>query len=359
MIKANKGEWSELYTLFKVLGEKKIYAADGDLNKLQEYYPVLKVLRDELNRHIEYTLDKDVVILTEDGTEFLRLDVSSFLQHAEMLFKEISSHKNSAFDIPSLDGFMKKIHCEKVKAKSDDKADIHIVIHDYHTGAEPNLGFSIKSEVGSNPTLFNASMATTFEYRVVGDGMSDELMESINSIDCKSKVRERVKAIYDAGCSLEWDNIPNSVFMNNLVMICDSEPQILAWLLADCFAQNDMDIERGVERISEVNPLNYNQAEGHDFYGYRIKTFFTAIALGMVPATAWDGKYDATGGYLVVKEDGDVVCFHIYDRNRLEDYLFKNTKFETPSSSRYNFAKIYKKEDGYYYFNLVMQIRFK
>ena len=47
-ITANKGEWSELYVLFKLLGEKKIHAGDGQLNKLKEYYPVLNVIRDEL-----------------------------------------------------------------------------------------------------------------------------------------------------------------------------------------------------------------------------------------------------------------------------------------------------------------------
>ena len=85
-------------------------------------------------------------------------------------------------------------------------------------------------------------------------------------------------------------------------------------------------------------------------------------ALGMLPATPWGGKYEATGGYLVVKEDGDIVCFHIYDRNLLEDYLFYNTRFETPSSStkkQHNFGKIYKGEDGNLYFNLNLQIRFK
>ena len=27
---ANKGEWSEIYVLFKLLGEKKVFAGDGD-----------------------------------------------------------------------------------------------------------------------------------------------------------------------------------------------------------------------------------------------------------------------------------------------------------------------------------------
>ena len=45
---ANKGEWSELYVLLKLLGEKKLYAGDGELNRIGNlFYPILKVLRNE------------------------------------------------------------------------------------------------------------------------------------------------------------------------------------------------------------------------------------------------------------------------------------------------------------------------
>ncbi len=33
----NKGEWGEIYTLLKLLGEGKVYAGDRDLNKNSEF----------------------------------------------------------------------------------------------------------------------------------------------------------------------------------------------------------------------------------------------------------------------------------------------------------------------------------
>jgi type II restriction enzyme len=78
----------------------------------------------------------------------------------------------------------------------------------------------------------------------------------------------------------------------------------------------------------------------------------------MMPTSVWSGIYDATGGYLIVKEDGDVLCYHIYNRNAFEDYLYKNTKFETASSTRHDFGKIYENADKLY-FKLNLQIRFK
>ena len=35
MLTGNKGEWSEIYALFKLLGEKTIFAGDADLNKIE------------------------------------------------------------------------------------------------------------------------------------------------------------------------------------------------------------------------------------------------------------------------------------------------------------------------------------
>ena len=83
-----------------------------------------------------------------------------------------------------------------------------------------------------------------------------------------------------------------------------------------------------------------------------------AFALGMTPSKAWQGKFNANGGLIVVKEDGDIVCYHFFDRNDLEDYLFYNTRFETPSTSRHNFGSIYE-ENGEFFMKLNLQVRFK
>ena len=355
-ITANKGEWSELYVLFKILGEKKIHAGDGQLNKLKEFYPVLNVIRDELERHMEYAVERDIVIITEDGNEVTRITTSDFLELSKKMFAEIQGG-SGAFSIPSINDFLKTIHCQKVKAKSQDKADIHIVIHDYHTGMQPNLGFSIKSDAGSKPTLLNASTPTTFVYEIEGDTFNDKMMDEINAIGGNRKIQDRVIAIFESGASLNYFKMESCIFENNLRMLDSFLPEIISYLLADSYANRNMNINQAVERIREINPLDYNQQCGHDYYGYKIKSLMVSTALGMLPATPWNGKYEATGGYIVVKGDGDVVCFHLYDRNLLEDYLFYNTKFETPTGGRYNLGNVYKVSDKYY-FNLVLQIRF-
>ena len=213
------------------------------------------------------------------------------------------------------------------------------------------------SDTDITHTLLNASGATTFIYEVSGGHIDDNVINSINSINGAGCVMRRVKAIQQIGAELKFSFVSNPIFDNNLRMIDSNLPEIIGWMLADCYAQKNMNIKEAAERISQVNPLNYNLSQGHDHYGYKIKSLMVATALGMLPSKVWSGRYEATGGYLVVKSDGDVICFHLYDRNLLEDYLFNSTKFETPSKSRYNMGKVYRNGDKNY-FNLVLQIRF-
>ena len=93
-----------------------------------------------------------------------------------------------------------------------------------------------------------------------------------------------------------------------------------------------------------------------------MKKLLLASALGMTPAKEWNGRFDANGGYLVVRKDGEIVCYHFYNQNDVEDYLYNNTRLDRASRDRYNYGVIYKKEEeGKYNFliNLNLQIRFK
>lgn len=356
---ANKGEWSEIYALFKLLGEKRVYAGDGNLNKIEDlFYPILKILREEQEGSYEYSLQDDIVVVSEDGYELLRKNVSEFLDKAAILIKTIRQSKG-AFNIPDIEQFMSEIHCNKIKAKSKDKTDITIVIHDLRTGMTPKLGFSIKSEVGSDPTLFNAGKTTNFTYAIEGHEFTDEEMAKINAIDTKKKIIDRVAVIHNVGGKFVFKKIDDIICNNNLVLIDSSMPNILSEILLEAYQGENKNIRELTEIIVKRNPLNYNMEYNQKYYEHKIKNFLVASALGMVPHTPWNGHYEANGGYLVVKDDGEVLCYHFYDRNLFEDYLYNNTKLESPSQSRYKFAELYREKNSNFYFKLNLQVRFK
>ena len=231
----NKGEWSEIYTLLKLLGEGKVYAGDQNLNRIQDlFYPIIMILRQEKKGDFNYKMhEQDVVIQTPEGEELLRISASVFLTEAENLLKAINEN-DGAFSIPQTEAFMNNIYCHSLKAKSVDKTYIRIILHDHRTKINSEMGFSIKSQLGGDSTLLNASKATNFNFKIHGTALSDEDIVYINSLNPKrNKVIDRVNAIKRKGCKLVFDKVDNQIFRNNLIMLDGDLPNIIANLLLE------------------------------------------------------------------------------------------------------------------------------
>lgn len=355
MITGNKGEWSEIYTLFKLLGDGKVHAGDAEMNKLDLYYPILDVIRQEsCLKEYKPDTEKNIVIVLEDGTEMARFPMQRFRDESKALLLEIGKASDRAFSVEQAENFMTEIGCEKLKAKSQDKADIHIVIHDLRTHMKPNLGFSIKSQLGHASTLLNAGMTTNIRFRVEG-GINADLAKTINEIPGHL---ERMKTLYDFGFSLRYDDVEHPTFRNNLLFIDSNLPNFIGRCLIEDSLEKSTDIRNIVTKVSEENPFGYSGSNVLMYYEHKMKQLLLASALGMTPAKEWNGRYDANGGYLVVKDDGEIVCYHFYNQNDVEDYLYNNTKFDRPSRDRYKYGSVYEM-DGEFFFDLNLQIRFK
>lgn len=359
-IKGNIGEWSEIYTLFKVLGDKALYAGDESLERISEViYPVIKVLRTESNGSFEYCINDDIVFVTSRDELLLRIKVSKFTHQAGIVFEKIMANKlipnNTTFEIPEIEEFMREIKSVSLKASSSQKTDITIKVHDTKTNQQPILGFSIKSQLGSPSTLLNAGKTTNFTYKV--KGLNSIQLKDINNINGKNKIINRVKKIIELDGEFVFERVDKQEFSNNLILIDSSLPQILSNMLISFYSSNHSTIKDLVDDIEVSNPLVFDSSLGHKFYTYKIKKMLTDIALGLMPSKVWSGTYDATGGYLVVKENGQILCYHIYNRNDFENYLFFNTKLETASTSRYDFGELYEENENMY-FKLNLQIRF-
>lgn len=356
MITGNKGEWSEIYALFKILGDKNLFAGDADLNRIENlFYPIIKIIRHEIDGNYEYEIKNDIVIVS-GGRELLHVPVATFSKQALNLLTKIRTSTGS-FGIIEIESFMNSIYCNTLKAKSTAKSDIKIVIHDKRVNQSAELGFSIKSQLGGDSTLLNAGKTTNFVFKIDGFNGNYSDVTRINAIDTRSKIKDRITEIRKLGGELNFIALEQDVFKNNLVLIDSLLPNILAEVMKQFFASHLSTICALTEEISSKNPLGYDTQFSHSFYEYKIKRFLTDVALGMMPSKVWGGLYDATGGYLIVKEDGEILCYHIYNRNQFEDYLFHNTKLETASSSRHDFGKIFSEGDTLY-FKLNLQIRF-
>ncbi len=186
---------------------------------------------------------------------------------------------------------------------------------------------------------------------------SNEIVKKSNSILNKFPIYNSIRNLLREDIKFKFHGIENKIFNNNLVLIDSKMPQILAEMVKLFYSSNISRVSDLVHEIRKMNPANYDLTDNHKFYEYKIKHFLTDIAVGMMPGSVWDGKYDSTGGYLIVKESGDIIAYHLYNKNEFENYLFHNTKFDTPSSSRHDFGYIYT-ENNKYFIKLNFQIRF-
>ena len=360
MLTGNKGEWSEIYALFKLLGDTQLFAGDANLKKVETlFYPIIQIIRKESKGDITYKLDSNLVIVS-GGKKELKISTEIFASQAANLLKKIQNSTGASFSIPEVEAFMLSINCHSIAEKSTSKSDIRIVIHDKRINQAAELGFSIKSQLGGDSTLFNSNKRkTNFIYKISNLDIDIAEIKRINAIEPKSgKIKKRIEEVTSLGGKLVFHAVEGDVLKNNLVLIDSMLPSLLAEIILDYFSTGFSSFKDLTQLISTRNPLNYDTQHAHNFYEYKVKRFLTDSALGMTGSKVWMGVYDVTGGYLIVKSDGDVLCYHIYNRNQFEDYLFLNTKLDTPSSTRHEFGTVYKKNEEFF-FALNLQVRFK
>lgn len=359
-IKGNKGEWSEFYAFIKILTDKSIFAADENLERMQDkFFTVLKIIREEAKtgrKIYDIAVDKNqIAIFDIENKKIGTADQDKIKKSVSKIFAKMKEGGDAAFSISLADQMMKELSCTQIKASCGNKADLILVIHDRISPTFPELGFSIKSMLGSPSTLLNASGATNFVYSV--ENLESDKTKEINDIQGHSKLRDRAKIIYGNKGKLVFCEVENENFKKNLGMIDTALPEILAELLKIYYDGKGGSMSELVEVLSRNEELNKKYGLDKSAYEFKIKNFLVAVALGMTPNKIWDGFTKAHGGYIIVKEDGELVCYHLYNRDEFQNYLFKNTKLETPSTTRHKFGDIYR-ESGKNRIKLNLQIRF-
>ena len=94
MFEGNKWEWSEVYALLRILEDGKIYAADSELNKLEDvYFPIIKIIREETKGEIkEYTAVENISIYI-NGAKVKELPATEFESESVNLLNENNSKR--------------------------------------------------------------------------------------------------------------------------------------------------------------------------------------------------------------------------------------------------------------------------
>jgi len=342
MLKGNKGDWSELYVFAKLLSEGKLFQSDINLNRDENnYYEVVKAYREEGKSSLEFERNENILLYSiSDGTRNLIGDFSiAYLKEiSEKIYSGIINGSGKSFEIPTIEDFIANSKIQKLTAKVTSKSDIKLRIYDHRLAKEADLGFSIKSLLGEDSTLFNTGIGNNFIYGIKTNKTISipEFNESTYKPEGKiSKLTFRLqKLINDYSAEIKFKGIQSSQLWRNLKMVDGDLPAIIAFCLLYRWIDRTTVLSELVTLLENRDPLNFYNGEQSEqkLYDYKVKKFLAECAMGMTSEKPWQGIYDATGGVIICKQDGNIVCFHIYDFNLFREYLLNNTKLEQPST---------------------------
>lgn len=352
----NIGEWSEPYVFLRLAADGYIPNADQDMHpSMTEKLYIREVARDDVWVKVDNPLSFIRMAAYPHGGVARTCSVSEISARADRLLSIIKNATGKISD-GEFGSFLDSLGFRQLKNPVSretraQKKDIVLKIEDSRFGY-PSLGFSVKSHLGGAPTLLNASEATNIVYKV--EGLNNEDVWRINSIDTRTKIQDRCAEIKRLGGVVSFDRFSSGRFEENLSIIDGDMPQIIAEIVLRHYLENEYSVDNLLSYVSALPRFSRRQI---DFCKLKYKRFLRACALGLKPADEWHDTDDATGGYITVLSDGGMMVFYIYDRALFDEYLFKNTKFERASTTRHGYMSLYTL-DGKVYVKLNLQIRF-
>ena len=408
----NKGEWAELYVFLRLLGTGVLHAADSGLNrKADSFLDVVKIVRraPDGDGVLEYIVhpDSQTVEVRQEGIvaadackEHASLDepcsqdacscrddgqggrglsstcvsMEACERVARVLFEHLASHEKGAKTMHApaeVCDFAEGVGVSNPKAQSvanrrdafGGKADIVMETCDGRNGLTNRMGFSVKSQFASPATLFNAGPSAPLLYWVAH--CDDASMDEFNALRDARGNRgwfSCCQPFFAAhGLRVSFARARNAgSFERNLLFVREGMLEIIAACVRERFIRGaaSADVADVTALVAEQNPMRYPPAIAAAIYEKAMKDFLYAAFSGMSATKPWDGIEQVNGGYIVVKPDGDVLCYHANDREEFREYLFRNTAFEYVSAKKYGWSLI-EKSDGEYLLPVNFSIRFK
>ncbi len=338
----NRGEWTEAYVFLRLLGEGRIYGASADLVKDEKtYIDIINIIRAEPNAYARFErfVEDEVALVKAFDNEdvvFKIITAPELNEKASFLYNEIMSAPGGKrkLKVPIIQEYLEELRFNTPKANLSDEAkqeygaktDIIITTKNSLDNMQSTEGFSIKSHLGSNPTLFNCSQTSGFVYRIPGCDIDG--MHRINDIDSLKAMISAIKSDY----SLEYVGCRNEIFEQNIGIVDSRMDEILnVAILAvnGYYAENiSTDLPTVCEALTALNPIH--RPNPKEFYSAKIKDFLFASFAGMTASTAWSGRKKLTGGYIDVGQSGELLYYRAISDDIFANYLFQNTKIDMP-----------------------------
>jgi hypothetical protein len=301
------------------------YSPTESTRKLQ----ILSISRDSKTRS-DFTLEGDRVQIGDTTKRVSRSEICVMVRN---LLPAIQIGK-TVFSAYEGDQLLDLLGITQLKTGSE-KSDLFLNVLDPLSGATGLQGYTIKSFLGSSPTLFNAGLATNFTFSFEPRVSSMEL-KRLNGLP----IREMCRELVDSGHILNLTT-NHEIFGNNLSVLDSRMIEVVAQSIIAYYSMRcgrDGSLQSIAAHLAASNPLDVQNPE--IFYHHKLKDLLEAATYGMVPSKAWNGKRSAPGGLLLVEPRGELTCIPAGHSDEHREYLLRSTKFETASRRRHKFGVI-------------------
>jgi len=308
---------------------------------------VLSISRDSKTRS-DFTLEGDQVVIGNSTKRVSRSDVCAMVRN---LLPAIQIGK-MVFSAYEGDQLLDLLGITQLKTCSE-KSDLFLNVLDPLSGATGLQGFTIKSFLGSSPTLLNAGRATNFQYQLSLEVTPTEISR-LNALP----IREMCRELVDRGCGFTLVG-SHEIFGANLSVIDSRMIEVVSHSILAYYSMRcgrEAGLSPIADHLAATNPMSV--ANPDVFYHHKLRGLLEAATYGMVPSKKWDGKRTAPGGLLIVEKSGELTCIPAGSSDEHREYLLRSTKFETPSRQRHEFGSI-TLEDGKCLLALNLQIRYR
>jgi type II restriction enzyme len=227
-----------------------------------------------------------------------------------------------AFEMPIIQEIYQRLGLHSFKMSSQKKVDITLILSSNSGMSDQAQGFSIKSQLGSPSTLLNASAATNIYYNV------DSAEESIHLKEAElSHYRDILNFCKANKIQIKYSDYASQVFKDNLSFFGNDFPEFFAEVVRS-YVSGDAK----TRLLSELVVVNSSGPRDLARREFQMKSFLRAVALGLVPNSPWDGNLKGYGGYLIVKDSGELLCFLLENDDEFKSYLYLDTSLTTPKN---------------------------
>jgi len=332
----------------KVIESQKL-----EMKKTKSYFHLSKVSTLNLEKDIILTDTDSVFVENKITKEKKQVNIAELINPDILkdLSDQIKQNKGT-FEIDDMIAIQNKLGISIIKGgRSNQKSDIVLDINKDNF-YKINEGFGIKSYLGNKPTLLNASGKTNFVFKV--NNLFEQHLDDINSIE---NIKDRINKIIEFGGVFSFHQVEQETMAYNLKIIDSMMPDILAQMLLEFFVERNNLLSENLASVYMKGLLDHI-TDDLSALTIKVKRFLVGILLGFFAGTKWDGKY-SSNGTIVVKKNGEQLAFHVIDISSLEDYLFENIVFDTPSTTRHRYGKLILENDGCLYFKFNLQLRFR